>query len=95
LYHKTIIHNKTTFVQKKPYYVDLSYLLKRGLHRKTILKGLKKFQERNRKNNRSILKFVKPTISVLGTFCSGKEINRIYDNLAYVTLITQCWYEFV
>jgi hypothetical protein len=92
LYHKTIIHNKTTFVQKN-HTIDLSYLLKRGLHRKNNLKRIKKVSRTEQKNNRSILKFVKPTISVLGTF--GKEINRIYDNLAYVTLITQCWYEFV
>jgi hypothetical protein len=94
LYHKTIIHNKTTFVQKKPYYVDLSYLLKRGLHQNNLKRIKKVSRTEQKKNNRSILKFVKPTISVLGTFGSGKEINRIYDNL-YVTLITQCWYEFV
>jgi hypothetical protein len=82
-------------LSKKPYYVDLSYLLKRVTSKNNLKRIKKKFQERNRKNNRSILKFVKPTISVLGTFGSGKEINRIYDNLAYVTLITQCWYEFV
>jgi hypothetical protein len=93
LYHKTIIHNKTTFVQKT--ILCRFKLFTKEVTSKNNLKRIKKVSRTEQKNNRSILKFVKPTISVLGTFGSGKEINRIYDNLAYVTLITQCWYEFV
>jgi hypothetical protein len=81
-------------LSKKTILCRFKLFTKERLHRKNNLK-VKKVSRTEQKNNRSILKFVKPTISVLGTFGSGKEINRIYDNLAYVTLITQCWYEFV